>query len=78
MKFVKAEIMFKKKKKTKEFDKENLTPMIRTSICTGEQVAGFKDKRSGKFEEIALIKNDADLSAFKAQYGIEGEIPKFY
>ena len=78
MKFVKVAIMFKKKKKTKEFDKENLTPMIRTSICTGEQVAGFKDKRSGKFEEIALIKNDADLSAFKAQYGIEGEIPKFY
>ena len=61
-----------------EYDKENLTPMIRTSICTGEQVAGFKDKRSGKFEEIALIKNDADLFAFKAQYGIEGEIPKFY
>ena len=78
MKFVKVAIMFKKKKKTKELDKENLTPMIRTSICTGEQVAGFKDKRSGKFEEIALIKNDADLSAFKAQYGIEGEIPKFY
>lgn len=78
MNFVKVAIMFKKKKKTKEFDKENLTPMIRTSICTGEQVAGFKDKRSGKFEEIALIKNDADLSAFKAQYGIEGEIPKFY
>ena len=78
MKFVKVAIMFKKKKKTKEYDKENLTPMIRTSICTGEQVAGFKDKRSGKFEEIALIKNDADLSAFKAQYGIEGEIPKFY
>ena len=71
-------IMFKKKQKTKEYDKENLIPMIRTSICTGEQVAGFKDKRSGKFEEIALIKNDADLSAFKALYGIEGEIPKFY
>ena len=55
----------------KTYDKEKTRPAIRCSISTGEQVAGFKDKRSGKFEEIALIKNDADLSAFKAQYGIE-------
>ena len=60
------------------FDPEKQIAVIKSSICTGEQVAGFKDKRSGKFEEIALIKNAADLSAFKAQYGIEGEIPKFY
>ena len=26
----------------KEYDRENLHPVLRCSICTGEQVAGFK------------------------------------
>ena len=27
----------------KEYDRENLRPLLRCSICTGEQVAGFKN-----------------------------------
>ena len=37
-------------------------PVIRSSICTGEQVAGFKDLTSGKFEELMLLRDDRDLA----------------
>lgn len=52
-------------------------PMIRCSICTGEQVAGFRHE-DGRFEEVMLIRNAADLAGFREAYGIEGEIEKFY
>ena len=45
------------------------------SICTGEIVAGFKDKRTKKFNEVMLIRNDNDLKAFMKKYGLK-EIPK--
>lgn len=60
------------------YDKENKKPVIRCSICTGEQVAGFKDTHTGKFEEIMLIKNENDLRIFKKRYGLEEEIQKEY
>ena len=41
-------------------------------------VAGFKDIHTGKIEEVMLIKNQADLDAFKKMYGINGEIEKEY
>ncbi len=65
------------KQPVESYDKENLKPVIRCSICTGEQVAGFRDMRTGKFEEIMLIGNDKDLEEFKARYGIT-EIRKEY
>lgn len=65
------------KQKVESYDKEHLSPVIRCSICTGEQVAGFRDSRTGKFEEIMLITNDKDLDAFMARYGIT-EIRKEY
>ena len=43
----------KKKTVTKTYDKENKKPVIKASICNGEQVAGFKDIH-------ALIKYIAD------------------
>ena len=71
--------MFKKKKEQKKsYDKENYRPVLRCSICTGEQVAGFKDIRTGKFEEVMLIRRAEDLETFKIMYGIEGEIAKEY
>lgn len=33
---------------------------------------------TGKIEEVMLIKNQADLDAFKKMYGINGEIEKEY
>ena len=64
-------MMFGKKKETKQYDKENQKPIIRCSICTGEQVAGFKDIHTGKFEEVMLIRNDRDLDSFKKMYDLE-------
>lgn len=70
--------LFKKKVLVQTYDKENKKPIIKSSICNGEQVAGFKDIRTGKMEEIMLIKNRADLEMFKAMYGITEEIIKEY
>ena len=70
--------LFKKKLVIKTYDKENKKPVIKASICNGEQVAGFKDIHTGKIEEVMLIKNKADLDAFKKMYGIDDEIEKEY
>lgn len=53
-------------------------PVIKCSICNGEQVAGFVNAKTGAFEECNLIRNDKDLEEFRRKYGIEGEIEKIY
>lgn len=69
--------MFGRKKKqhseVKTYDPEKQTPVIRASICTGEQVAGFKDKESGKFEEAMLIRGEGDLQEFCSRYKVNRE-----
>ena len=70
--------LFRKKTVTKTYDKENKKPIIKASICNGEQVAGFKDIRTGRIEEIMLIKKPADIEDFKKMYGINGDIEKEY
>ena len=70
--------LFKKKVVVQSYDKENKKPIIKSSICNGEQVAGFKDMHTGKIEEVMLIKSPADLDKFKAIYGIKEEIKKEY
>ena len=70
--------LFKKKSVVQSYDKENKKPVIKASICNGEQVAGFKDIHTGKIEEVMLIKSSADLEYFKAMYGIDEEIVKEY
>lgn len=68
---------FKKEPEQKSFDRENQRAVLKCSICTGEQVAGFKDVRTGRFDEVMLIRNGGDLDDFKKQYGVE-EITKEY
>lgn len=70
--------LFKKKIITQSYDKENKKPVIKASICNGEQVAGFKDIHTGRIEEVMLIKNPADLEQFKSMYGINEDIAKEY
>ena len=70
--------LFKKKTVTKTYDKENKKPVIKASICNGEQIAGFKDIHTGKIEEVMLIKSPTDLEHFKAMYGIDEEIVREY
>ena len=70
--------IFKKKSIVKSYDKENKRPVIKASICNGEQVAGLKDIHTGKIEEVMLIRSQADLENFKAMYGIDEAITKEY
>ena len=53
------------------YDPATQTPVIRCSICTGEKVAGFKNKTDGHFTEVMLIRSDKDLKAFKEQYRVD-------
>ena len=62
---------------TVTYDPMQQKAVLRCSICTGEQVAGFQDLHSGKFEEVMLIRGEADLRQFKELYGIE-EVEKIY
>ena len=71
-------MFFKKKIEKKAYDKTTKKPIIKASICTGEQVAGFRDLSTGAFEEVMLIKNQEDLASFKKIYGITEEIEKIY
>ncbi len=52
--------------------------MLHCSICTGEQVAGFKNIHTGEFEEIMLICNAQDLEMFREMYDIDTPITKEY
>ena len=66
----------RKKKQHSEIQPYNpikQTPVIRASICTGEQVAVFKDKESGKFEEAMLIRGEGDLQEFCSRFGVNRE-----
>ncbi len=72
-------MMFGKRKRQdiSPYDKSGKIPVIRSSICTGEQVAGFKDTVSGKFEELMLIRDGKDLSEFLSRYQVdESEIKR--
>lgn len=70
-------MFFKKKQTVKTYDKENLKPVLRCSICTGEQSAGFQDIHTGRFTEVMLIRSSQDLENFKSMYGLS-DVEKIY
>ena len=61
----------RKRQAVSSYDKTGKTPVIRSSICTGEQVAGFKDTVSGKFVDLMLIRGEKDLAEFLSRYQVE-------
>lgn len=61
------------KKQIKTYNKENLTPALHSSICTGEKVAGFIDNKTGQFKDIMLIRSEKDLNCFLKEYSIKRE-----
>ena len=67
----------KKNKLTVSYDPAEQKPVIRCSICTGEQTACLKNLRNGRLTEIMLINNFADLEAFQAACGVS-EIERVY
>lgn len=69
----------KKKLEKRNFDSTIYRPVLKCSICTGEQVAGFKDINTGKFEEVMLIINEKDLKLFLKTYNLrESDLCKEY
>ena len=52
------------------YDPQTQRAVLKCSICTGEQVAGFKDINTGRFTEVCLIRNEAEFSAFMEKYGL--------
>ena len=70
---------FRKKKDilTINYDPAEQKPVIRCSICTGEQTACLKNLHNGRLTEIMLIRDSADLEAFQAACGVS-EIEREY
>ena len=53
------------------FDPEKQYAVIRSSICTGEKVAGFKNKDDGHFVDVMLIRTPEDEQRFKEIYNLD-------
>ena len=68
----------KHREESSSYNPEEKKPVMKCSICNGEQVAGFLDKGTKEFEEVALIQNEKELEEFKETYGITEEIKKIY
>jgi len=56
---------------TLQFDPDIQYAVIRSSICTGEKVAGFKNKKDGHFTEVMLIRSKEDEKYFKEHFHLE-------
>ena len=65
---------------TPTYSLDEWEPVIRSSICTGEKVAGVKNRQSGVFEDIMLLRVPGDVDEFRKKYGIgeEVKIPTIY
>lgn len=51
--------------------------VVKSSICTGELVAGFRNYENSHFTEVMLIRDPQDLEWFKKIYGLT-EVKKEY
>ena len=71
--------MFGRKKEPKKlaFDPEKQKPVLRCSICNGEQVAGFKDLESGAFTELKLIRSPHELQELCELYGVDEFVKEY-
>ena len=71
--------LFKKKREVPRISMEQSVPVIRCSICTGEQVLCAKDRQTGQMTELMLIREPKDLFAFCEANGISPEdVQKIY
>lgn len=57
-------------KETIPFDPEKEYAVIRSSVCTGEKVAGFKNREDGHFTEVMLIRNQEEEMKFMEIYNL--------
>ena len=75
-------IFFGRKKKQEpdfQFNPQTHYAVIRSSICTGETTACFRNRETGKITEIMFIRNAQDLEQFGVRYGVDVKnLPKIY
>lgn len=67
----------KKRPEKPVYDKEREVPALKSSICTGEQTAGFLDLQTNRFRDVMLVKNPEDIEVFKRLCGTD-ELKKIY
>ena len=53
------------------YDPETQYAVIRSSICTGERVAGFKNRKNGQFTEVMVIRTPEDEERFKKIFELD-------
>jgi len=72
--------LFRKRKQGAQlFPLEEYEPVIRCSICTGEQVACMRNRATGQLREVMLLCSPADLEEFCRAYQVQAEkIKKVY
>ena len=70
-------MIWNKKKKNapvpSPYPPESFEPVLRSSICTGEATACFRNRETGKLHEIMVINSPKDLTDFAKQYGVDIE-----
>ena len=54
-----------------QFNPKKQYAVIRSSVCTGEKVAGFKSIEDGSFTEVMLIRTDEDEKQFRKIYNLK-------
>lgn len=59
------------------YDESKHEAVIRCSICTGEQVAGFRSREDGSFVGVMVIQSEKDLENFKRLYRVD-DVKKIY
>lgn len=64
-------------KDTIPYDEKTQYAVVKSSICTGESVAGFRSYDNSHFTEVMLIRDPQDLERFKKIYGLT-EVKKEY
>ncbi len=54
----------KKKKEYPKFPAGDYEPVLRCSICNGEQILCARDKNSGELHELMLVRSPGELAEF--------------
>ena len=59
----------KNKKPVVNYDPDAQQPAVRRSICTGEMTVGFIDRKTGKFQDVMMVEDQAGLEDFCRSIG---------
>ncbi len=66
-----------RRKETKKLDLNGRTPLIRCSICTGEQTGGYRINDTGEFVEVMKLSSQSDFEEFFRMCGTD-QIERIY